>query len=439
MMPILRRAAATAMLAATILMGGFHQVSAFPNPGCPDQHNIERPIVKLGLERLLNEPEFLALVKGKRVGLITNPTGTDSKLRSTIDLLHEHPDITLAKLYGPEHGVRGDIYAGDKVENDVDTKTGVPMVSLYGKKPSIEEFLGGIDVMIYDIQDVGSRSYTYIYTMSYGMEVCAEGKIPFIVLDRPNPCGADLVSGNVLNMEEGTSGVGKYAIPYMYGMTPGETAKLFNDNFLKAKCDLTVIPMTGYKREMLQWDTGLPFVISSPNVPHAESAMYYNLTGILGELNEISIGVGYPLAFEVIIAPWIDGEKFAAELTKANIPGLMVRPITVKPMASKFQGETCRGVQFFISDYRKIKPVEAQIKMMEILQRIHPEQNLFAEENKRRDMFDKVMGTKSIRRRLHAGESAEAIIADYQPRLAEFMTLREKYLIYPRSTAAPAQ
>lgn len=414
------------LLVLTILLVGGSSLLA------RDPMSLENPPVTPGVERLLEEEEFLELVRGKRVGLITNPTGVDSELNSTVDLLHEHPDIELVKLFGPEHGVRGDIYAGDKVEDTVDPKTGIPMYSLYGstRRPP-QSYLEGLDVMIYHIQDVGSRSYTYIYTMAYAMEECAKAGIPFIVLDVPNPCGADKVSGNILDTDQVSSFVGLYEIPYMYGLTPGEAALLFNDNFVEAKCDLTVVPMEGYYREMLQWDTGLAFVPSSPNVPHATTATYYNLTGILGELSEITIGVGYPLAFEVIAGPWLDADKFVAALNEREIPGLMVRKIVMKPMASKFAGETIQGAHFFISDFHKLQPVEAQIHMMEILQSIHPEMNLFADDNPRADMFDKVMGNHTIRKAIAAGESAESIIESYQDDVAEFMELREKYLIYP--------
>jgi len=396
-----------------------------------DQYSLEHPRVKPGVEVLLTEPAYLAKLKGKRIVLFTDPAGADSKLVSTIDLLNDHPDIELVKLFGPEHGVRGEIHAGDKVADTVDARTGIPMFSLYGKtRRPPPEFLEGLDAMVYDIQDVGSRSYTYIYTMAYAMEACGEAGIPFFVLDRPNPCG-DIVSGNILDESQGTSFVGLYAIPYMYGMTPGEIAGLFNEHYNKKKCDLTVVPLRGYERDMLQWDTGLPFVPSSPNIPSARHAMYYNLTGIIGELNDVSIGVGYPLAFELIAAPFIDRDEFTAAMRAKNIPGLLVMPITIKPYASKFKDEIVQGAHFHISDYRKIRPVEAQIHMMEVLQRLYPEAGLFNDDNPRRAMFDKVMGDKEIRQRILRGDSAESIIAYYQPQVDEFMKKRAQFLIYP--------
>lgn len=423
---ILRKAASTA--AMMMLM------PLIANTAEADQYSLENPAVKPGVEVLLENDFYLAMLKGKRVGLITNPTGVDSKLNSTVDLLHNHPDITITALYGPEHGVRGNVWAGDKVEDAVDPRTGVPEFSLYGatRRPP-PHYLENIDVMIYDIQDVGSRSYTYIYTMAYAMEECGKAGIPFMVLDRPNPCG-DIVSGNILDAEQGTSFVGLYEIPYMYGMTPGELAMMFNDHYTETKCDLTVVPMEGYRSNMAHWDTGLPFVPSSPNVPNPRTAFYYNLTGIIGELNDVSIGVGYPLAFELIAAPYINGQEFTDALREKNIPHLMVRPIALKPYAYHFKDENIEGAQFFISDFYKIQPVEAQIHMMEVLQRLYPERGLFADDNPRRGMFDKVMGDAGIRRAILEGKSAEEIIAGYQPRVEEFMKRRAEYLVYNRET-----
>lgn len=414
-------------------------VTAFALTACvtaqrPRGHSMENPAVKPGVEVLFAESEFLDLVRGKRVGLITNPTGVDHRLNSTIDLLNDHPEIELVALFGPEHGIRGDFYAGDHVENVTDPSTGVIVYSLYGStsRPPAE-WLENIDVMIYDIQDVGSRSYTYIYTMARCMDACGEAGIPFLVLDRPNPAGAHIVDGNILNTEEGTSGVGLYPIAYQYGMTPGETARYFNAEFLENPCDLTVVPMRGYRRDMWQADTGLPFVPTSTHIPRADVAIYYNLTGIIGELHNISIAVGYTLPFECIAAPYIDRDALTDALRDRNIPGLLFRPISFVPRYGPFSGEggeTCHGVQIFISDPDALRPVTAQIHMMEILQRMYPEQGLFDPENPRAGMFNKVMGTASIRNRINAGNSADAIIADYQDDVAAFMEKRAQHLIY---------
>ncbi|MBI1290369.1 DUF1343 domain-containing protein [bacterium] len=391
---------------------------------------MENAPVKSGLEVLLGDENWLAQLKGKRVGLITTPTGVDSKMNSTVDLLNNHPDIQLVKLFGPEHGVRGDAYAGDHVDDAVDPRTGIPEKSLYGKtRRPPKEYLEGLDVMVYDIQDIGSRSYTYIYTMAYAMEACGEAGIPFIVLDRPNPCGP-MVSGNILNSEEYKTFVGLYAIPYQYAMTPGEVAQLFNDKFNKTRCDLTVVPMSGYQRWMLQGDTGLPWVPSSPHIPDPKHAVYYNLTGIIGELPTVSIGVGYTTPFETIAAPWIDGYKLAEDLNARNLAGVRFRPVTYKPFYSRFKDKPITGVHIQITNYRTVQPVEVQIHIMEALQAMYPEQGIFTDEKAKGCLFDEVNGTDSIRQRILAGDKAEDIIRDYQPAVAEFQVMAKPYLIY---------
>jgi uncharacterized protein YbbC (DUF1343 family) len=425
------------LLLITCLLASVFGLTACQSTGLKvrDAYNLENPVVKPGIEVLLSNPSYLALLKGKNVGLITNPTGVDSKLRSTVDLLHEHPEINLVRLFAPEHGVRGDAYAGEKVARDVDARTGIPVYSLYGenRRPP-QSYLDGLDIMVYDIQDVGSRSYTYIYTMSYAMEECAKRRIPFMVLDRPNPCGP-VVSGNVLDPSFYSGMVGRFPIAYQYGMTPGEIAAMFNAEFHgEDKVELFVVPMEGYNRNMMYWDTGLPWILPSPHIPTARHATYYNLIGIIGELRHVSIGVGYTLPFETVAAPWMKGEEMAEALRAKNIPGLMVRPITYKPFGLRFNGEVCKGVQLIVSNYRTLQPVEAQIHIMEVIHRLHPEERPFSDERcitderGQRILFDQVLGTADIRRAIDAGATAEEVIASYQADLARFMERRKPYL-----------
>jgi uncharacterized protein YbbC (DUF1343 family) len=389
------------------------------------------PAVKPGIEVLLSEELQLDLLRGKRVGLITNPTGVDHDLVSTIDLLNEHPEIELVALFGPEHGVRGDAYAGEHVEDVTDPKTGVPVHSMYGdtRRPR-EEWLEGIDVLVSDIQDVGSRSYTYIYTMAYGMEAAAAAGIPFVVLDRPNPSGAHIVDGNILDPEFYSGFVGMYPIPYQYGMTPGEVAQMFNEEFNEAKCELHVVPMRGYRRDMFQDDTGLPFVPASTHIPRADVAIYYNLTGIIGEIRHVSIGVGYTLPFETIAAPWMDRDLLCDTLRAENIPGLNFRPTSYRPRYGAWADEMCHGVQIFITDRDALRPVTAQVKIMEVLQRLFPDDSPFTDEHAQRWLFDEVMGTPDVREAILAGQTAEEITAAWQPAVEEFMVMRSQYLIY---------
>ena len=276
--------------------------------------------IMTGLE-VLKASNFKVL-EGKRVGLITNPTGFDNNIKSTIDILHEAPNVNLVALYGPEHGVRGDVHAGDHVETTNDPKTGLPVYSLYGStRKATPEMLKGIDVLVYDIQDIGSRSFTYISTMGLAMEAAAENNIEFVVLDRPNPLGGERIEGNLV--EEGFySFVSQFRIPYIYGLTCGELAKLLNgEKMLKAQCKLTVVPMKGWKRCMTFDQTGLQWVPSSPHIPQAASSMYYPVSGILGELGYLSIGVGYTIPFQMFAADWIDAEALAERLNSYNFPG----------------------------------------------------------------------------------------------------------------------
>lgn len=259
--------------------------------------------VKPGIE-VLRDMDFAPL-KGKRVGLITNPTGVDNSLKSTIDILHEAPDVELVGLYAPEHGVRGDVHAGDHVDNFVDPATGVTVYSIYGKsrKPS-PEMLKDVDVLIYDIQDIGCRSFTFISTMGLGMEACAELGKQFMVLDRPNPVGGNKVEGNLVE-DSCVSFVSQFPIPYVYGLTPGELAEYLNDEGLLgggAKVDLTVSPMEGWTRDMSFRETGMPWVLPSPHIPNPEAAILYPMTGILGEINYMNIGVGYTEPFKLFCA-----------------------------------------------------------------------------------------------------------------------------------------
>ncbi|MCB0306934.1 MAG: DUF1343 domain-containing protein, partial [Calditrichaeota bacterium] len=260
-----------------------------------ESHPDEKMVV-LGVENFLRN--HLNLVKGKKVGLITNPSGVDRYLNSTADEFFKHPDIDLTALFGPEHGIRGAIYAGEKISDEVDPHTKLPVFSLYGKhrKPTAE-MLQNLDVLVVDIQDIGIRAYTFIYTMAKVMEAAAEFDKEVIVLDRPNPLGGIAIEGNLV--QEGFfSFVGMYPIPYRHGMTIGELAKLFNREF-KINCDLTVIPMLNWERNMFWDDTRLPWVPTSPHVPHWETTLFMSATGLFGELRTLSEGVGYTSPFEI--------------------------------------------------------------------------------------------------------------------------------------------
>ena len=382
--------------------------------------------VKLGVE-VLREGGFECL-KGKRVGLITNPTGVDSNLKSTVDILFEAEDVNLVALYGPEHGVRGDVLAGEKVSDQVDAKTGLPVHSLYGKtrKPTAE-MLKGIDVIVYDIQDIGCRSYTFISTMGKVMEAAAENNIEVVVLDRPNPLGGEKVEGS--GVSSGFfSFVSQFDIPYIYGLTCGELALYLNEEI---KCKLTVVPMECWERNMLWADTQLPWVPTSPHIPSPEAAICYPATGIVGEMGFLNIGVGYTLPFQLMAAPWANAVALADTLNAKELPGVAFRPIVFKPLFGDMQGKYVQGVQIHITDFANARISEIQFHVIDVMSKLYPEHKLFSEETKKRNnMFDKVCGTDYIRTEFSKNYNASDILPYWRTGEAEFKEKSSKYYLY---------
>ena len=352
--------------------------------------------VKTGIE-VLRERNFDVL-QGKRVGLCTNPTGVDRNLVSTIDILHDAENVNLVALYGPEHGVRGNVYAGDHVDNEVDLRTGLKMYSLYGKTAHpTQEMMDEIDVMVYDIQDIGCRSYTYISTMGNLMEACQKYGKELVVLDRPNPLGGKKIEGCLV--EDGFySFVSRFAIPYIYGQTPGELALYLNAKAVHP-CKLTVVELEGWTRDMTWEDTGLEWIVASPHVPHGRTAIYYPVTGIFGEFYYINIGVGYTMPFEVMGAPWVNADSLASALNALELPGVVFRGLHYKPYYSVFKGENIQGVQIHITDYEKVALSEIQFYVVQEMMRLWGNQHdWFAEcDQKRFSMFNKVCGTDKIK------------------------------------------
>lgn len=385
--------------------------------------------VQTGIEVL--RADGFKLLEGKRVGLTTNPTGVDSNLKSTIDILWEAENVNLVALYGPEHGVRGNVHAGDIVDNEVDKKTGLKMYSLYGKtkKPN-KEMMDEIDVMVYDIQDNGCRSYTYISTMGMLMEACIEHGKELIVLDRPNPLGGEKIEGCLV--EDGyISFVSQFKIPYLYGQTPGELALYLNATDYENKCKLTVVEMKGWERDMTWDETGLEWIVASPHVPHGQSAVFYPVTGIFGEFGYISIGVGYTLPFEVMGAPWISADTLAEAMNALELPGLEFRPIYYKPYYSTFQGELCQGVQIHILDYEKARLSEVQFLVVQELMRLWPEKDWFQLCNQKRfGMFDKVCGTNKIREMFGKRYQWEDIRDYWYKDVEAYREASSKYYLY---------
>ncbi len=390
--------------------------------------------VKPGVE-VLRDNGFKQLA-GKRVGLITNPTGIDNNLKSTVDILHEAANVELVALFGPEHGVRGDVHAGDEVGNSVDPATGVKVYSIYGKtKKPTPEMLEGIDALVYDIQDIGCRSFTFVSTLGLALEACAENDIELVVLDRPNPLGGNRVEGNLV--EDGFySFVSQFKIPYLYGMTPGEMAFFLNEEGMVAggkKAKLTVVPMEGWTRDMTFAETGMPWVLPSPHIPQPIVGSYYPATGILGELYYVSIGVGYTLPFQLICADWIEAEKFSAAMNALQLPGVKFRPIHIVPFYSTGKGENLQGVQFYIDEKNpELNLTLIQFYAMQELARLYPEKRIFetTTDKGRFDMFDKVCGSDQIRVRFSKDYRVSDII-DYWNKDAEaFKNKSSKYYLY---------
>ena len=391
-------------------------------------------VVKPGIE-VLRDGGFKEL-QGKRVGLVTNPSGIDNNLKSTVDILNEAPGVKLVALFGPEHGVRGNAHAGDAVGDEVDPKTGVKMYSLFGKthKPT-PEMLKDIDVLVYDIQDIGCRSYTFYATMGVCMEACAENGKEFMVLDRPNPLGGNKVEGNLV--EDGYfSFVSKYAIPYLYGLTPGELARFLNgEHMINGEAKLKVIPMEGWQRDMKFRDTGMPWVLPSPQIPSPENAFFYPVSGILGELYIFNTGIGYTLPFETFAASWIDADELSERMNALNLPGMSFRPINYKPffalsVAVDKSLQEVHGVQIYITDFDKANLVLTQFYFLQVIHEMYPNKQLFEQNPKRYAMFDKVCGSKEIRERFTKRYRVEDM-ADYFNKDADAFKFRStRYYIY---------
>lgn len=392
----------------------------------------EKLFIKTGLETLADNK--FTLLKGKKIGLITNPTGVDHSLRSTIDILYKAKDVRLIALFSPEHGIRGDFTAGEKVGTVTDLLTGLPVYSLYGttRKPT-NEMLKDIDILIYDIQDIGSRSYTFISTLGLAMEAAAENNIEFIVLDRPNPLGGIRMEGPVTEPDF-VSFVSQFAIPYIHGMTVGELAMYLNEEGLlknSVKCKLKVIKMQGWKREMTFEETGLPWVPSSPHIPQAQSVTFYPATGIFGELYVVSIGVGYTLPFQLMAAEWWNADSLAQNLNLLRLPGIIFRPIHYKPYYSVSQGKMVHGVQIHIMDPANVSLSLIQFYIMQEAHKLWPDKDVFSLcEKSRLDMFDKVCGTDKVRIEFSKTFSVSSILPLWTKDIAAFRTKAEKYFLY---------
>jgi len=411
------------------------------------KNSCARPPVKLGVEVLFEKR--LDLIRGKNVGLITNPSGVDSHLDSIIEKFRAQPDVHLVALYGPEHGVRGNAQAGQFVAYYFDEHLKLPVFSLYGQthKPpadmmtNIDEYMRSfdtqhagkqvepgmmksVDVMICDLQDVGTRVYTFEATMANAMQACADAGIPFIVLDRPNPISGAAMEGPILEYPKYSSFIGLYPIPLRHGFTMGELAQFINATILKNKCRLTVVPMENWPRDEWFDETSLPWVLPSPNLPTLDSATVYPGQVILEGTN-LSEGRGTTRPFEFFGAPWIDGFVLAQKLNELHLPGVKFREVYFTPTFSKFTGQQCGGCQLHVTDRSAYQSIVTTLAILVEVKKLYGDKlELHA------SYFDKVLGTASVREALERGESAEKIVAAFKPGLDEFAKLRAPYLLY---------
>ena len=383
-----------------------------------------------GVEVLLRD--HAQELKGLNVGIVTNPTGVTRTLDSTIDVVMGLPKVNVVRLFSPEHGVRGQHFAGAHVNETHDTVTGLPVMSLYGatRKPT-PEMLKGLDVVLYDIQDVGHRSYTFVSTLTLLMEACEQAGVAVWVLDRPEPTGGTTVGGPMID-EDLLSFIGIHPVPQVYGMTPGEWARMIQAE-RTPKIKLKVIPMDGWKRGMNYGELGWIWIPPSQHIPHWETSYFYAMTGTIGELGRVNEGVGTPTPFELIGAPWLDGQQLGARLNALHLPGVIFRPTVYKPRYGTYSGELLSGVQIHISDYSVVNSPAISFALMTTLQSIAPEQKIFAgavRADGSSSGFLKALGSRQLAELMASQASTDRWSKTEQKALREFMKRRQQYLIY---------
>ena len=375
-----------------------------------------QPEFKLGTDRLFEEA-YISLIRGKRVGLISNHTGVNSALIHTSDLLESAREVKLVVLFGPEHGFSGSFQAGEIIEN------GPKVFSLYGEhRAPTDQMLAEVDVLIYDIQDVGARFYTYISTLFESMKIAAQKQIPFVVLDRPNPLGGLRVDGPVIG-EDYFSFVGIFSIPIRYGMTVGELAHFFNSE-ANIHADLTVVPMSGWNRKDRYPIDKLQWISPSPNMPAIRTAEMYPGFCLIEGTN-LSEGRGTTLPFELVGSPWLDTENLVKKLNDQKIPGAFFRSQRFTPTFSKYQGENCSGIQIHIIDHQLFEPIYSALSLISEVLKRHPDELEF-----RRSDFDRLIGNSWVREWLQEGRSVGSIAAEWEKGTEEFRRKSQRYYWY---------
>jgi uncharacterized protein YbbC (DUF1343 family) len=387
--------------------------------------------VELGLERLLEDQ--IVDLKGARIGLICNQASVDHGFRHAADLIHGHPDINLRALFGPQHGIRGDVQDNMiETAHSTDRRTGLPVYSLYSEtRVPIEDMLDKVDVLVFDMQDVGCRIYTFIYTMANCMRAGAMFDKKIVVCDRPNPINGVSVAGNILEPEY-SSFVGQFPLPTRHGMTVGELARMFNEHF-GIGCDLEIVPMNGWRREFWHDDTDAPWVLPSPNMPTLDSATVFPGT-VHFEGTQVSEGRGTTRPFELIGAPYIDPDDYADALNVLNLPGVYFRSCAFQPTFQKHAGMTCGGVQIHVIDRDAFEPVLAGVAMVKVIHDMYPNEFRWKvppyEYVYDKNPFDVIAGTNKIREAFEQGVGLDAIAETWKRPLLEFKQLRESFLIY---------
>jgi len=387
--------------------------------------------VRLGLERLLEDQAHG--LKGARVGLICNQASVNHELRHAADLFHEHPDISLSALFGPQHGIRGDVPDNMiETEHTIDQVTGLPIHSLYSEtREPTEAMLKGLDLLVFDMQDVGCRIYTFAYTMANCMRAARKFGKKVIVCDRPNPINGQQVAGNVLEAEQ-ASFVGLFPIPTRHGMTLGELAQMFNKQF-EINCDLEVIKMDGWERSYWHDQTDAPWVMPSPNIPTLDSATVFPGT-VHFEGTQLSEGRGTTRPFELVGAPYVNSQEYARTLNEMNLAGVFFRDCIFRPTFQKHAGTSCGGVQIHVVDRDVFEPVVTGLAMVKVAYDLYRPEFRWKEPPYEyvydRNPFDVIAGTSSIRQGIEKGSSIQEMQGAWAEALDDFMQVRERYLLY---------
>jgi len=420
------RRVAAALTAAAALLAGCAQT---PPPGATSAaRSVGKAEVVPGVEVLL--ADSLHLVRDKRVGLITNHSGTDRRGSSTIDLLQRAPGVRLTALFAPEHGIRGTEQR--EIESTVDEKTGVPIHSLYGatRRPTLET-LRDVDVLVFDIQDIGVRQYTYESTVALGMQAAAEKGIPIVVLDRPNPITGTIVEGNILEAPY-QSFIGIYPVASRHGMTIGELARMYNDQ-QKIGAKLTVVPVRGWRRSMW-WDQyDLPWVNPSPNIRSFEAEIHYPGTVFFETVN-VAEGRGTDRPFEQVGAPWLKNQEVVAQMNAMRLPGVRFEALDIKvePGGRKYPGETLKGIRFIATDRESYRPIRTSLIMIDLIRRLHPAEFQWREPNTREPgmlTIERHGGTAKLKPAMEEGRLSQ-LLAEWDADADRFRGIRAPYLIY---------